>query len=400
MRETAKPSDAVHVELLASVFATSVPTTVMSLLFAGVGAVATLRIGDMLVALLYGAGLVASAARLGVAVRCRPRFRDAWPSPQSARRIERLFGVTYVAFAVLLGAFAARVLWLGAQRLETVVVALIVGYAAGVSTGVALRPRIGIAAMLCGVVPVIAIAFVSGGAEGPTLAITLVGLLGGGIRSTLVRYRASLAEIAERHLSASQARSDPLTGLPNRLALAEHLDAARASGAPTAICCIDLDDFKPINDRHGHAVGDGVLCEAAERLRGLAGAGDLAARVGGDEFVFVGLWAASEEDRRALARRVAVAMGQPYFVDGRWVPVGASVGVAMLDPADHPEQAIARADRALYDAKRVSRERAREQGPADDTPVRLRHNGLASGRKRLAVPADSGDLGRSAPSAS
>ena len=158
-----------------------------------------------------------------------------------------------------------------------------------------------------------------------------------------------IAEERRRLALHRMAETDPLTGLANRAALDRRL--ARAAG-PVTMALLDLDEFKPINDRHGHDTGDTVLRVVAARLRGGLRVGDLAARFGGDEFAIVFTDGTGYEDAEATARRVIRAIEAPIAArDPAVVMVGASVGLASA-PAD---EVIALADRALYEAKRARR---------------------------------------------
>lgn len=148
------------------------------------------------------------------------------------------------------------------------------------------------------------------------------------------------------------AHRDPLTGLPNRTALADRLDEALARpGAAVGALFMDLDDFKDVNDRHGHAVGDELLQVVSSRISHAVRPGDVVARVGGDEFVIIAE-GASASDLAAIARRIIVAASTPCRIRGSLVAVGASVGIAMSsggsEGADH---LLARADAAMYRAK-------------------------------------------------
>lgn len=155
-----------------------------------------------------------------------------------------------------------------------------------------------------------------------------------------------------------QARHDPLTGLYNRRALLDHIAAAlqevRATTGLLALFFLDLDDFKQINDRRGHQVGDAVLIAAAERIRTTIRPGDVAARLGGDEYVVLCPVHHSREADE-IRTRLATALEEPVPLgEGRSVITSASVGVAVVAPDDEtsPEDLLAEADRAMFRNKR------------------------------------------------
>lgn len=153
------------------------------------------------------------------------------------------------------------------------------------------------------------------------------------------------------------ARQDALTGLANRIALDEELERAvkRAErhGNGLAALVIDLDGFKPINDGHGHAVGDSVLREVAGRLRACVRASDLVCRFGGDEFVILLEGARIEQDACAVAEKLLAAMGEPVAFGAERLHVSASIGIALYPGGGAmPWDLIAKADDAMYEAKR------------------------------------------------
>ena len=161
------------------------------------------------------------------------------------------------------------------------------------------------------------------------------------------------AELRLSHL----ALHDPLTGLANRRALAEALERAIAraerSGQPLAVLCLDLDGFKAINDRYGHPAGDATLLEVAERLRRTIRRSDLAARLGGDEFAVIAADLNGPAPVARLARRLGAALRGPIALNDVTALIDVSIGVAFYPgDGDTTEQLLARADLALYAAKR------------------------------------------------
>ncbi|MEH1100257.1 GGDEF domain-containing protein [Micromonospora sp. CPCC 205561] len=179
------------------------------------------------------------------------------------------------------------------------------------------------------------------------------------VTSWQLRRRAIEAEVEIRHLQAELAAErhaashDPLTGLPNRRAfyrLAGTL-LTDAAGEPLIAVILDLDDFKQINDRYGHAAGDQVLVSVAERLAAFAG-DNLVARLGGDEFA--GLLTTPTVDRRWIehaTRRLCESLAAPIPLGGLSVRVTASVGLAPVTGPGQLTEALGRADAAMYRAK-------------------------------------------------
>jgi diguanylate cyclase (GGDEF)-like protein/PAS domain S-box-containing protein len=160
---------------------------------------------------------------------------------------------------------------------------------------------------------------------------------------------------AERERMAQLAFYDSLTGLGNRTMLSTRIDAAlhaaHRDGTTVGIIYMDLDDFKPVNDTHGHAVGDAVLRVLAERMANCVRETDTIARVGGDEFIalFPGLPGAAELGARAQA--IAECIARPVVVHGVIARVSVSVGLATYEMGEHPDELICRADHAMYRAK-------------------------------------------------
>lgn len=172
----------------------------------------------------------------------------------------------------------------------------------------------------------------------------------------------ALTEITSLHrrMQDLEQRSftDDLTGVANRglfmRLLAQTLSGAERSKARTAVLFIDVDNFKVLNDTHGHAAGDAVLVEIARRLRRAIRPTDLVARVGGDEFVILAA-GLDEEAAGAVAQRVLALCSAPLSIGGPSVSVSVSVGVTVEDPGADPESSVGRADTAMYAAKAAGR---------------------------------------------
>jgi diguanylate cyclase (GGDEF)-like protein len=171
---------------------------------------------------------------------------------------------------------------------------------------------------------------------------------------------------------AHAAGHDPLTDLANRGVFSDRLDAALSrsprDGSMIAACFIDLDHFKPVNDTLGHQIGDEILCSVADRLRRSVRNEDLAARLGGDEFVVLFEHVASPDDVRGIVDRLVADLERDHETSSGPVACAASIGVAFARSPDEPTQLLARADEALYLAKRGGRGRAVFAG--DDTEAR------------------------------
>lgn len=164
----------------------------------------------------------------------------------------------------------------------------------------------------------------------------------------------------EREL-ARLVEHDPLTGLPNRLLFSDRLDQtlrlADRERRQAALLFVDLDRFKSINDRFGHAVGDQVLIRAAQRMRAAVRASDTVARLGGDEFAVVLGVLEDDDDAGLVAQKLVEAFEQPLAVDGRMLHVTASIGIGRFPHDGSDADALLRhADAAMYRAKSQGRD--------------------------------------------
>ncbi|WP_157265884.1 GGDEF domain-containing protein [Azohydromonas aeria] len=171
-----------------------------------------------------------------------------------------------------------------------------------------------------------------------------------------------------RAQAESDARTDMLTGAPNRRHVFESgqalLDCCEATAQPCSLALIDLDHFKRINDGHGHTVGDAVLRSFAQQVRGKLRDGDLFGRIGGEEFLLLTPGACLEQ-----ALEITVRLRQGLLAldlePGQALRFGFSAGVAQALPGDGMDSLITRADRALYRAKLLGRDRSEPARPSD-----------------------------------
>ncbi len=155
-----------------------------------------------------------------------------------------------------------------------------------------------------------------------------------------------------------QAHHDLLTGLPNRIMLAERMQQAIAqTQRGVALLFLDLDGFKPINDTLGHKAGDQVLQEITQRLQNVARHSDTLARVGGDEFVLLAtdLGAPLEHGARALAEKCIRVVAEPLQIGQGDYKLGVSIGIAVCETYCDPDILLQAADKAMYDAKNKGR---------------------------------------------
>lgn len=158
-----------------------------------------------------------------------------------------------------------------------------------------------------------------------------------------------------------QAAHDPLTGLANRPHLIRHLKQAvrieAEAGRDVSLLFVDVDDFKAVNDRHGHDGGDAILVEIGRRLRLATRGDDLVARLGGDEFVIVAQ-GVTPVAAVAIGQRVLAQMEDPFVLGAEQVPVTVSVGLARTDGVvSDPAELLRSADRAMFDAKAEGKNR-------------------------------------------
>ncbi len=202
-----------------------------------------------------------------------------------------------------------------------------------------------------------------------------------------------VSEIKRLLLNAEwQASHDPLTGLPNRLLLADRLhqacQVAERQETLVAVCLFDLDGFKPVNDMHGHDIGDRLLAECARRVESSLRGMDTVVRLGGDEFVVLLTGLNNAAEAEIGIERILEVIGRPYAIEDIDLQVGASLGYTLF-PADSadPDTLLRHADQAMYSAKEAGRATWRRYDPDNmhdlDGPVAQLAQAMASGQLEL-----------------
>lgn len=209
-----------------------------------------------------------------------------------------------------------------------------------------------------GLVPIMALMLTSGHppeiAAGTSLLVATIFLL-----RMIVQQHGQLIDLLQLQRRMHElAHTDPLTGVANRRELDTLLEqqvAAAHEETHFALALIDLDGFKPVNDRHGHHAGDLLLCEVAARLRRACSDAAIVARQGGDEFAIL-VPPGSPLLDTALADHILAALAPPYRIEGQAISVGASIGVAAWpDDGTSSRRLLESADRALYVVKEAAR---------------------------------------------
>lgn len=198
-------------------------------------------------------------------------------------------------------------------------------------------------------------------------------------RNITERRRAEQERLIAQERIAHMSRHDPLTGLPNRLALHDELEQAACDcrgGGNAALLHLDLVGFKAVNDGFSHLAGDALLREVAERLRGCARGNDTVVRFGADEFAILRTRVRGRDDAEQLGRAVMLALAAPFDVDGQRVQIGVSIGIAMMpEHGQTADDLLRAADVALFRARQegVSAFHFFEPGMDEHLRTRMAH---------------------------
>jgi len=216
-------------------------------------------------------------------------------------------------------------------------------------------------------------------------------------KGAVSHYVTLFSDITDAKLQQQQlenlAHYDFLTSLPNRVLLADRLQQAmiehQLQGQTLAVIYLDLDGFKPINDRYGHNIGDQLLIALAQRMQGALREGDTLSRIGGDEFVAVLTNLEHQQDCKPILDRLLLAAAESVSVDDLVLGVSASIGVTFY-PQDNSEAdlLLRHADQAMYQAKQMGKNRYHLFDVAQDVAVTIRHESAGHFRRAL----DNGEL--------
>jgi diguanylate cyclase (GGDEF)-like protein len=269
-----------------------------------------------------------------------------------------LYSLTMVALTV-------RAFMLGEMLSIAISLTVVAGYIAGVVIRASAVPQLAIPHLLLLFVPMIVASACSPDrgwlVEGFLLALFCVGC----IELSKTVYQRMKAQLLAEHQLSVLARTDYLTGLPNRVRFdalgSVQLQAVRAGASNLVLALIDLDGFKNVNDLHGHAAGDELLKQVSQRIRSVLSSADLAARLGGDEFAILFGAGCDPQQARVTGDKLALLLKQPFELAGSVVRISGSVGLACFDGDDSFASIVARADQAMYRAKNAGRQGATPQ---------------------------------------
>jgi len=202
-------------------------------------------------------------------------------------------------------------------------------------------------------------------------------------KNKIINYIALFSDITsikkhEGHIEYI-AHYDALTGLPNRVLLADRLKQAIAQtqrkNTSIAIVYLDLDGFKEVNDTYGHDYGDSLLCVLSQKMQNVLRLGDTIARIGGDEFIAVLSELHSHEESLPLLERLLKSVCSPVDINAQLITVSASLGVTFFNAGDStdPDQLMRYADQAMYQAKLAGKNRYHVFDPVADATIRTHH---------------------------
>lgn len=372
--ENAKIERTVFIEFVRLLYTARWPIVVVGTAILTVGVAVGRQTGDVIAPLIGFAGLVVSIARL---MLCTVFDNEVARRPldlAAAKRWEYRLGIGVIATGLCVGGFAVRCFVLPDVTAHMVAGGLVFGYCAGTTTRFSIRPWIVKASIGVAAIPAMLGALWNFDLMHIAQALLFLIFFLGAFELISYIHDTTVEQLTLRAEAAHLARLDVLTRLPNRLHLDEHFDELTAQmaqrGDGFALISIDLDFFKEANDRFGHAAGDQILRLVAERLKATIGDDDLAARIGGDEFVVIQAHVTEPARAEELGHRIVAALSVPHPIDGATALLGASFGLA-LAPQDGTTlgRLLRKADASLYTAKRNRPVRSRALPIYDQVPL-------------------------------
>jgi diguanylate cyclase (GGDEF)-like protein len=349
-----RETDEVYKTLVSELTSTISPTTIMALTILAIGLFAYESLGGIELVLASICGSVASLAKIVVTVAHRRSNATKPATVEQAARWEMAHGLLTFVIAASVGLLATAAFTYDDLSVHILATALIFGYSAGVAIRISVRPFIAAPAIMIAGIPTTVSAMLYGDTAHWILAAIFAAFLVAAMQSVWHVYRTATRQICLRLEMEHQARHDPLTGLRNRTALGDTFKTlGSAEDALTCVHCFDLDGFKSVNDRFGHAVGDELLASIGIRLRESLVQPSIAVRVGGDEFAILQPDVSHPGEADILARKIVYVLSLPYRIAGEEITIGISLGYTMaLTGSAKLEHMMAIADTASYRAKR------------------------------------------------
>lgn len=346
----------VEIELIRSVFHAFMPALVMTFCFLTAGTEILLRTRDPLLLVLLIGGMLASITRLSCMIFALREVHEKSLKIGRARQLEARFAYAYIGFALFLGMFGARALLTNDAEIHMLVMCLLVAYCAGVAVGMGLRLRIALPSMIVTLGPAICVNLANDDTIYRITGAVMGAILISGIQSLRGKHQRSIQDISLRLTFSNLARKDALTALPNRIALREWFDERMALQSNTGLIAVhylDLNGFKPVNDSHGHPVGDALLAAVGMRIARTIREHDIVARLGGDEFAVIQYGIKNAQEASQLAARLADAIAAPFRIGKLTLNISTGLGYVIADGKDEDlDHLMSLADQALYDSKR------------------------------------------------
>ncbi|WP_343528487.1 GGDEF domain-containing protein [Sphingomonas sp.] len=354
MKLSPRVSPDVYKALTVDLAYSALPTTIMGATLIVVAIVAGGYDGDPILILTACCGGAAAIGKLALMGWQRRLARVDGIDLAEARRFQVRHSVATLVMAATVAGTASRMFLHPRVEWHVLAAALLFAYGSGVVGRLSILPALALPALVTAAVPVIAACATWGDTAHRLTALMFAIFLFGSFETVRYIHRRAVRHIATELDMATLARNDPMTGLANRLGFREafRTKALHPTG-PLALHCLDLDGFKGVNDRLGHAAGDALLVEVARRLV-TAASGSTVARLGGDEFAILQHGIGHVDDAKAVADAVIAGLREPFEIAGTTVRIGASLGFTVAAPATADFDAMLRtADAASYRIKRA-----------------------------------------------